>query len=68
MSAKILVVDDDKEFLEILQESLPTHGFEVSLAQNGEEFRQQVFTSKPDLIILDIMLGESNGGMFTKSS
>lgn len=61
MPANILIVDDDAEFLEILRENLSAHGFAVSLAKNGSEFRDLALETRPDLIILDIMLGDANG-------
>jgi DNA-binding response OmpR family regulator len=61
MKSKVLIVDDDTELLEILKEQLSLRGFEVAVAQNGEEFQAQVLQEKPHVIILDIMLGDENG-------
>ncbi len=60
MKQKILVVDDEKDILESLQELLSEEGFEVILAGTVGEFRKKALKSKPDLIILDIMLGQDN--------
>ncbi|MBI4549754.1 MAG: response regulator [Candidatus Omnitrophica bacterium] len=57
----ILIVDDDCEFLDLMKECLTSRGFEVALAPDSEAFRESAFSRRPDLIILDIMLGESNG-------
>ncbi len=59
--AKILLVDDEVQFLELLKFELTSEGFEVFTACNEEEFRMRAFSEKPDLIILDIMLGDKNG-------
>lgn len=61
MATKVLVVDDDPEILELLEITLTSFGFEADLAQNADEFRRKAWVSHPDIIILDIMLGEDNG-------
>ena len=61
MGAKILVVDDDLPILELLKCDFTAEGFEVRTARNEEEFRRQALSEKPDLIVLDIMLGDKNG-------
>jgi len=61
MGNKVLVVDDDPEILELLALTLTSSGYEAALARNAEEFRQKAWLLTPDLIILDIMLGEDNG-------
>jgi two-component system alkaline phosphatase synthesis response regulator PhoP len=60
---KILVTDDDKAILKMLEFKLQTSGYEVLTAENGEEFRRKAFEEKPDLIILDIWLGNQNGAL-----
>jgi DNA-binding response OmpR family regulator len=61
MTCRILLVDDEAELLEALTEILTEHGFEVYSARNSEEFQEKALALKPDLIILDIMLGSANG-------
>ncbi|MBI3306790.1 MAG: response regulator [Candidatus Omnitrophica bacterium] len=61
MKGKILVVDDEWSIQELLKNVLSLSGFEVVIAANAAEFREQVFLSRPDVIILDIMLGDSDG-------
>ena len=61
---KILIVDDEKDLLELLAERFDDlHEYEISVASSGAEFRNSVLHQKPDLIILDIMLGDSNGAI-----
>jgi two-component system, OmpR family, alkaline phosphatase synthesis response regulator PhoP len=60
---RILVTDDDKAILKLLEYKLQTSGFDVITAQNDEEFRQKALTEKPDLLILDIWLGNQNGAL-----
>ena len=57
---RILVVDDDKPILELLRFELASRHFDVLTAQNESEFRKLAGGS-PDLIILDIWLGNTNG-------
>lgn len=62
MKHKVLVVDDDWAFLELLKLVLETHGYDVALAQSGWQFRQKIQQEiPPDLIILDIVLGRDDG-------
>lgn len=53
---KILVIEDDEALQLSYQTMLAANGFEVIQAKSGDEGIQLAQTSKPDLIILDIML------------
>ncbi len=58
---KILVVDDEKDIVDILKYNLEKeHEFEVLAAYNGKEALELV-ENNPDLILLDIMMPELNG-------
>jgi len=60
----VLVVDDDAEIRKLLGEYLQRNGFRVSLATNGQEMRRAVEQTRPDIIVLDLMLpGESGLGL-----
>ncbi|MFO8192801.1 MAG: response regulator [Bacillota bacterium] len=61
MTDKILVVDDEKPIVDILQYNLEKEGYRVVTAFNGEEALLQVEAENPDLIILDIMLPRKDG-------
>ena len=63
MKKKILIVDDDQEILALWKPLLSRRGFQIFLARNAEEFQRQAMSVKPDIIILDIMLGEESGPM-----
>lgn len=54
--ARILVVDDDPDFVEIMRTILLTEGYEVVTATNGDQALNQVRAARPDLILLDIMM------------
>ena len=57
----VLVVDDDGEIRKLLGEYLQRNGFRVSLATDGREMRRALETSRPDLIVLDLMLPGDSG-------
>ncbi|MEN6434985.1 MAG: response regulator transcription factor [Anaerolineaceae bacterium] len=61
MSEKILVVDDEATLIETLSFQLKNQGYEVITAADGETALVQARKSKPDLIILDIMLPKLDG-------
>lgn len=53
---KILIVDDDFDFVESLKVVLENRGYEVVSAPTGEEGVNKVKEEKPDLVILDVMM------------
>lgn len=57
----ILVVDDDKALLQVLELTLSEHGYEVSCATSGLQALRLIFQRQPDLVILDIGIPEING-------
>ena len=58
---KILVVDDEADILEMVGVNLKSAGFEVITADNGGEALRKARSLSPHLIILDILLPESDG-------
>ncbi len=58
---KILLVDDERNILDIVQFNLEVEGFEVLTASDGQEALRTVNDIKPDLILCDIMMPEVNG-------
>ncbi|WP_038289083.1 response regulator YycF [Acetivibrio straminisolvens] len=61
MSAKILVVDDEKNIVDILKFNLTKEGFSTVEANDGEQAIELALSEKPDLILLDIMLPKMDG-------
>jgi two-component system alkaline phosphatase synthesis response regulator PhoP len=61
VNKKILVVEDDKDFLFILQTNFSNEGFSVLAAKDGKEGLDLVGKEKPDLIILDILMPNMDG-------
>lgn len=61
MNAKVLVVEDEEPLSLLLQYNLKAEGFEVNVAQDGEEAQLAVDEDAPDLIVLDWMLPGISG-------
>ncbi|RJP33062.1 MAG: DNA-binding response regulator [Actinobacteria bacterium] len=61
MAEKILVVDDDREMVELIELFLSNAGFLTLSAYSGEEALEKTFKEKPDLILLDIMMPKIDG-------
>ena len=61
MSAKVLVVDDERDFVELVTYNLQLHGYEVVSAGGGIEALNQARKHHPDLIVLDLMLPDLDG-------
>jgi len=60
MKKTILVVDDEKDIIDLLSYNLTKEGFNVTTARNGREALERL-KQKPDLVILDVMMPEMNG-------
>ncbi len=61
MEGTIVLVDDEKEILEIVSTYLQKEGFEVLVADRGEKGLELVERTSPDLVLLDWMLPEISG-------
>ena len=57
----VLVVDDDAEIRKLLGEYLQREGYRVSLATDGREMRRSLEASRPDIVVLDLMLPGDSG-------
>ncbi|SQC37566.1 Probable transcriptional regulatory protein TcrX [Rothia kristinae] len=64
--AKLLVVDDEPNILELLATSLRFAGFEVVTASNGREALDKATAETPDLAVLDVMLPDMDGFTVTR--
>lgn len=58
---KVLVVDDNKDTVRIIQEALEGAGFSVTAAFDGKEALELVRKELPDLMILDLMMPKMSG-------
>ena len=58
---KVLVVDDEPDFLKIIRKRLETSNFQVITAGNGKEALDKIKKDKPDAVFLDILMPELDG-------
>lgn len=62
---RVLLVDDDADFVDLNKNILENNGYEVIVAYNGDECREKVKSSRPDIIVLDIMMRTPADGILT---
>lgn len=60
-AARLLIVEDDDQLADLLLEYLGQHGFELSRVARGDAAVEQILNTKPDLVILDLMLPGMDG-------
>ena len=58
---RVLVVDDDHAVRESLRRSLAFNGYEVELAADGEQALEAVASTRPDAVVLDVMMPRMDG-------
>lgn len=58
---KILLVDDEIDFLQLLKLRLEANDYNVITAMNGKDALEEFKREKPDMLILDVMMPEING-------
>ena len=61
MSAKVLLVDDEKDFLDIMAERMATRGMDVATADSAEDALKMVIAESYDAVIMDLMMPEMDG-------
>ncbi len=61
MARKILIVDDDSDFVDAVATILKSKKFEVVAAYDGKEGIEKVKTERPNLVVLDVMMPEKDG-------
>jgi CheY-like chemotaxis protein len=61
--AKILIVDDDPDFVSISRTILTTEGYEVLEATNGRQALEVMHHDTPDLVLLDVMMSTTLEGL-----
>ena len=62
----ILVADDDRDILQLLDMELSSEGYRVVPANSGQEAVKKAETFKPDLILMDVLMPDINGGQAIK--
>ncbi|MFA7677767.1 MAG: response regulator [Candidatus Omnitrophota bacterium] len=58
---RILIADDEPDFIYVLSVRLEVNGYEVITARDGEEALSKTKEEEPDLVILDLMMPKING-------
>ena len=61
VGSKVLIVEDDRTLLEVLQYNLAREGYDVLTAADGAAGLETARSGKPDLVILDVMLPKMDG-------
>jgi len=64
---RILIVDDESQITRVLRTSLQSSGYEVGIANNGQEAFELFKSFSPDLIITDLAMPEMNGIELTRA-
>jgi cyclic di-GMP phosphodiesterase len=59
--ARVLIVDDLEENLEVFSDILEPEGYRISTASNGREAVDKAFAEPPDLVIMDVSMPKMNG-------
>jgi len=59
---KVLVIDDDKDVLDIMKEALEYSGYQVQVTEHGHDVFNLIDSFKPGLVLIDFMLSYANGG------
>lgn len=62
--SKVLIVEDDKFLRTLLEKKLRSESFEVITAADGEEAMNQLVSTSPDMVLLDIILPKISGFSF----
>ena len=58
---KVLIADDDKEILDVMQKKITQAGYSVVTAADGEEAWEKVKSEVPDVILLDLTMPKMDG-------
>jgi DNA-binding response OmpR family regulator len=66
MAQRILVVDDDKQIVRLIQSYLEKAGYAILTAFDGDDAMRVIRRERPDLIVLDLMLPKHDGFQVTK--
>ncbi|MEJ5210827.1 MAG: response regulator [Burkholderiales bacterium] len=65
--SKVLVVDDSPTERHFLSEILTKQGYQVIMAESGEEAMEKAKSQKPDLILMDVVMPGLNGFQATRA-
>ena len=62
MKNRILIIDDDPTVLEMMEAALKDENFDVKTLSNSRNAVAEVMAFKPDVLLLDYLMGDINGG------
>lgn len=62
MAKKLLIIDDDVEYVDAMTNLLDARGYTVASAHNGKDGVAAAKANKPDLVILDVMMTSTSEG------
>ncbi len=63
---KILIIDDDVDIIDLVENRLKKNNYDVITANDGDNGIKKAIQLKPDLIIMDVMMPQMNGGEAVK--
>ena len=66
MKRKILILDDDADILDVIAYILIDKGYEVVTLSGGEEIFKAISNFHPDLVLMDVMLGNMDGRLICR--
>ncbi|KXK14230.1 MAG: response regulator [Fimbriimonadaceae bacterium] len=61
MPSKILVCDDERNIVRLIQVNLERHGYQVVTAFDGKEGLEKIKSEKPNMVVLDVMMPYMDG-------
>ena len=61
MNKKVLIADDEQNIVISLEFLMKREGFEVVVANDGEEAIRRIRADQPDLVLLDVMMPKKSG-------
>lgn len=63
---RILVVDDEVKYLHLAKKNLNSRGFEVEVAEAGEQAMSKIHNNQPHIVLLDVMMPRLTGDELVK--
>src|SRR5687768_7150166 len=66
MATKVLLVDDEEDFRVIIKDVLESAGYEVQLAEDGEQGLELARSKRPEVVLVDWMMPKMDGQAFVQ--
>lgn len=58
---RVVIIEDEEILLKVLEEKFTQAGFDINIATDGEQAVPSIIKSKPDIIVLDLILPRKSG-------